>query len=109
MTGTVVAVNKAINRPLLIFGVEKNFFMVNILLNFPLLAASRMHFPACMISLILFSVLHIIFRIIANYEPQLSNFIKRGIKFWFTEYYPSHSHPLLIEVPVIKTVSHSSW
>ena len=48
MPGTLHPVNTALSRPLLIAGCEKRLAIVNGLVSFTLVAATYLHFPACL-------------------------------------------------------------
>lgn len=104
MNQELIPVNKALSRCLLIYGVEKKFMAINGLLSFPLLAASHFHCSGILISSVLFICLHMLFRLLAQHEPQLGVLIQRASRFCFTSYYASHSHPSVINLPVVITV-----
>lgn len=105
MRGTVVPVNKALQRPLLVGGVEKRWLMVNALIAFPLVAATHFQFPACLVGLVFFMVLHAIFMLVSKADPHLAKLIHRSSRYSIRPYFPAKSHPLMTEIWPIKTVS----
>ena len=105
MRGTITPMNKASIRPLLIAGVEKRFVMVNALLSFLLVAGTHFHLPACLIGVGFFIVMHILLAMMNRGDPHLGQVLKRASRYAWRSYYPAKSHPLLLDLWVIKTVS----
>ncbi len=85
----VSMVNKALSRPILVFGVHKKWISMNFLISFPLLAASHFRFPAVFIGVGLFIVMHFITKILTNYDVYLAALIKQNMKFNLTKFYPA--------------------
>ena len=105
MRGTLTPINKASIRPLLIAGVEKRFVMVNALLSFLLVAGTHFHLPACLIGVGFFGVMHFLLAMINKRDPHLGQIIKRASRYSLRSYFPAKSHPLMLDLWAIKTVS----
>jgi len=104
-TGTIRSVNKAMMRPLLIAGVEKRLILLNALLSFPLVAATRLHVPACFIGVGFFMLMHLLLRLVSKRDPHLGQLFKRSTRYSLCAYFPAKSHPLMVELWFIKSVS----
>ena len=105
MRGTIKEVNKALLRPLLIAGVEKRLMLANATLCFPLIAATKFHFPACLVGFGIFAVIHGVLILVAKHDPNLGQVIRRATRYISQSYYPARSHPLKTYPRPIKTVS----
>lgn len=103
--GTVLPVNRALNRPILIAGVEKRFVLLNALLCFPLVAATHLHMPACLFGVVLYVLLHVVFVLISKRDPHLGKVLKRSTRYCFRPYFPAHSHPQHVNVWKVRSVS----
>lgn len=103
--GTIIVVNKALMRPLMIGGVEKRLVFANALLSFPLLASTHFHFPACLLGFIFFIGMHFVLLLVSKHDPYLGKLFKRSTRYSLRAYFPAKSHPLMTEIWSIKTVS----
>ena len=105
MRGTIKEVNKSLLRPLLIAGVEKRLMLANAALCFPLVAATKLHFPACLVGFGVFALIHCVLIVVAKHDPNLGQVIRRATRYIAQSYYPARSHPQKINVRPIKTVA----
>lgn len=105
MRGTPQIVNKAMMRPILMAGVEKRLATINALLSFPLVAATHFKFPLCLIGVGFYVLLHLLLVIVSKSDPYLATLFKRSTRYSLRAYFPAKSHPLMIEIWKIKTVS----
>lgn len=105
MRGTVVEVNRALLRPILFVGVEKRLMMINMLTCFPLVAMTHFKLSACLLSIVLFSVIHLIFRHINREDPHVANLLKRASRYYWQSYYPALSHAAHLPLRTVKTLS----
>ncbi|MBT5956017.1 MAG: hypothetical protein HOG97_04550 [Candidatus Marinimicrobia bacterium] len=103
--GSIKFVNRATIRPLMIAGVEKKLALSNALLSFPLVAATHFHLPACFIGIIIYMLLHFIFMMISKQDPYLGQLIKRCSRYAWRTYFPAKSHPCMLDIWPIKSVS----
>lgn len=97
-------INKAMLRPLLIAGVEKRLVVFNSVLCFPLVAATHLHFPSCLIGIMLFVVLHRLLVIVSKYDPQLGFLIKRASRYAWRPFYLAKSHPNKTDIRSVKSI-----
>lgn len=104
MRGTVLPVNKAMMRPLMIGGVEKHLALFNALLSFPLIAATHFHLPWCFLGLFFYAGMHALLRIISKQDPQIGKLFQRSTRYCVKSYFPAKSHPSMVEMWKIKSV-----
>jgi len=105
MRGTILPVNKALTRPIMIAGVEKRLCLGNVLLSFPLVASTHFHLPACLVGVVFFIVVHFMLMLVSKNDPHLGKLFKRSTRYSLRAYFPEKSHPLMIAIWKIKTVS----
>lgn len=105
MRGTLVDVNRALLRPILLAGVEKRLMMANILLCFPLVAMTHFNIIVCLFTSILFGILHLLCQAINRDDPHVSNLLKRFSRYCWQGYYPPLSHVHHQPFYVVKTIS----
>jgi len=105
MRGTVVMVNRAINRPILIGGVEKSLLVGNIFLTYLLLAACRFHLMASLLCAAFFMVMHALLRVVSKHDPHFAVLFKRSTRYLRRPYFPAISHPLQTQLWPIISVS----
>ncbi len=103
--GTVMPVNRAMIQPIMIAGVEKKLALANALLSFPLVAATHFHFPACVLGLVFFIMVHTVLRLVSKHDPELGKLFKRSTRYSKKPYFPATSHPLMFDLWPIKSVS----
>lgn len=103
--GTILPVNRAMLRPIMIAGVEKRLALLNAMLAFPLIAATHLHMPAALVGGVLYGVLHFGFVLISKNDPHLGKVLKRSTRYCVRPYFPAHSHPQQADVWKIKSVS----
>ena len=103
--GTILPINRAMLRPITIAGVEKRFALLNALLAFPLIAATHLHLPACLVGVVLYVVLHCIFVLFSKNDPHLGKVLKRSARYCVQSYFPAHSHPQQTMVWKVRSVS----
>lgn len=96
MRGSVLPVNKALVRPLLIAGVEKKLAVLNLLLCLPLVAATHFKWPYCFVGGVVFGVLHALLRLVSQYDPHLGKLFKRSTRYSLQCYFPAKSHPSVL-------------
>ena len=101
---SVVSVNKAMTRPVMIAGVEKHLALLNALLSFPLVAATHFHLPWCFLGLGFYALIHAVFRVISKNDPQLGKLFKRSTRYSIKAYFPAHSHPGMTQIWKITTM-----
>ncbi len=104
MSYMMVPINKAMLRPLLIAGVEKRLLVLSSVLCFPLVAATHLHFPSCLIGIVLFVVLHRLLMKVSKHDPQLGLLIKRASRYAWKPFYYAKSHPSVIDVRPVKSL-----
>ncbi len=104
MRGTVIPVNKAMIRPVMMAGVEKRLALLNALLCFPLVAATHFHIPACFIGLGFYVSLHVICRMISKSDPHLGTLFQRSTRYSTKPYIPAISHPSMTDIWKIKSL-----
>jgi type IV secretory pathway TrbD component len=92
MAGTVLAVNQALSRPLLLAGCEKRLAMFNALLSFLLVAATYLHFPACLLGLGVYLLLHGLLVVLAKYDPLFSAVFQRATRYYGYPCFFAKSH-----------------
>lgn len=105
MRGTLIKVNKATIKPIMIGGVEKQLALGNALLSFPLIASTHFHLPACFISIFFFIVMHFLLILVSKSDPHLGKLFKRSTRYSLRYYFPAKSHPLMLDLWTIKSVS----
>ena len=103
--GTPHPINKAMLRPMLIAGVEKRLALVNALLAFLLVAATHLSWPSCLVGVGFFMALHGMLVMISKHDPHLGKIIKRTSRYIQRPYLPARSHPLMLSLWKVKTVS----
>ena len=99
----MIEVNKSLMRPMMVAGVEKKLFFANILISFPLIAATHFHLPASLIGLGFFVLTHVFLRMVSQYDANLGKVFKRSTR--YRRYIPPVSHLLSQSERKIKTVS----
>ena len=105
MRGTPLPINKAMIRPVMIAGVEKQLALLNAMLSFPLIAATHFHLPWCFLGLIFYALMHVVFRLISKSDPQLGKLFKRSTRYSIKAYFPAKSHPSMMNLWKITTLS----
>lgn len=103
--GTVVTVNKALIRPLMMAGVEKRLALLNALISFPLVAATHFRMPMCFMGIGFYILMHFLLVFVSKSDPHLGKLFKRSTRYSLTPYFPARSHPWMTAVYKIKTVS----
>ena len=103
--GTILPVNRALIRPIMVAGVEKRFALLNAMIAFPLIAATHLHVPACLVGVLLYGFLHFVFVLISKNDPHLGKVLKRSTRYCVRPYFPAHSHPLQTDIWKIRSVS----
>lgn len=98
-------VNKALLRPILIAGVEKQLILFNALVCFPLIAATHLKFPSCLLAVVVFLCLHAVFSRLSKHDPQFSLVFRRATKHAWRPFYYAKSHPLHTEVACVYTIA----
>lgn len=93
MTGTPYRLNRATVKPLLIAGVEKRLMMLNVLFNFPLVAAGHFHCSAVSVGIGCFIVFHLLFMPLSKTDPHFAKVFKRNTRYAFRAYFPALGHP----------------
>ena len=86
-------VNTALCTPLLVMGVEKRLMLVNILIQFLLLAAGHFHLFVCLASSILFIMLHRLCIQLTRMDPNIAIVFKRATRYLKQTSYPAISSP----------------
>lgn len=107
MRGTPLPINKAMIRPVMIMGVEKRLALLNALLSFPLVAATRFQIPECLFGLIFYALMHCVFRMISKSDPHLGKLFKRSTRYSSKAYFPAHSHPSMTSIWKLSTLPRS--
>lgn len=107
MRRTVLPINKAMIRPVMIMGVEKRLAVLNALLSFPLIAATHFKIPQCFIGLVFYVLMHMIFRLLSKSDPHLGKLFKRSTRYSVKAYFPAHSHPNMTEIWKLSTLPRS--
>jgi type IV secretory pathway TrbD component len=92
MRGTVLTVNRALHRPMLIAGVEKRLAIANALLSFPLIAATHFKIPACFIGIIIYCIVHAILIKLSAFDPEIGLLFKRSTRYLSPHFFPAISH-----------------
>jgi len=92
MSGTMLPVNQALSRPLLIAGCEKRLAMLNALLSFLLVAATYLHFPQCFIGVGVYLLLHGVLVIVAKYDPLFGTIFQRATRYFWRPEFLAKSH-----------------
>jgi len=87
----IVPINQALMQPVLIFGVERRLFIVNALIAFQLVAATRLSFPAAFVGLAFFIVLHIVLKILTARDPHFAALIKRSTRYSLPPFFSARS------------------
>lgn len=97
-------INKALLRPILIAGVEKRLVLLNSLLCFPLVAATRFHFPSCLLGVVLFAVFHTLLTQVSKHDPYLGQLIQRASHYLMNPVFYAKSHPSQLSLRPIKVL-----
>ena len=105
MRGTIIPVNRALYRPILIAGVEKRLFVANSLLSFPLVAATHFKMPVCFVGILFFALMHFVFKTVSKHDAMLATLFRRSTRYANQTYFPAVSHPLVTDVWPIKTIT----
>lgn len=87
-------INRALLRPILVAGVEKNFMVLNGAVCFALIAAMHGQFPVSLISVVVFIVLHTLFLLCAKIDPYFSLVGRGAMPFIKQSYFPAKAHVL---------------
>lgn len=103
--GSIRFVNRAMLRPIMIAGVEKRLALLNVMIAFPLIAATHLHMPACLMGAVMYGVLHFVFMLISKSDPHLGKLLKRSTRYCVRPYFPAHSHPLQTDLWKVRSVS----
>ncbi len=103
--GTIIPVNKALIRPLMVAGVEKRLAVLNALISFPLVAATHFHLPTCFIGVGVYVLIHFLLVLVSKSDPHLGKLVKRSTRYLWRSYFPAKSHPSMTSLFKIKTVS----
>lgn len=105
MRGTTVPINKAMIRPVMMAGVEKQLALLNALLCFPLIAATHFQLPWCFLGLMFYVLMHVVFQLISKNDPHLGRLFKRSTRYSIKAYFPAKSHPSMMAIWKITTIS----
>lgn len=104
MRGTILPINKAMTRPMMMAGVEKKLALFNALICFPLIAATHFHIPECFIGAGFFVFFHAMCRMISKNDPHLGALFQRSTRYSIKPYFPAISHPANTEIWKIKSL-----
>ncbi len=104
MRGATLPINKAMIRPVMIAGVEKQLDLLNALLSFPLIAATHFQLPWCFLGLMFYVLMHVMFQLISKNDPQLGRLFKRSTRYSIKAYFPAKSHLIMMAIRQINTI-----
>lgn len=105
MRGTVVPVNAALIRPLLIAGVERRLFLLNAMIAWVMIYASHIQLWVVFSSALMFIFAHFILLRVSKIDPMLATLFKRSTRYSIRAYFPAISHPSMTELFKIHSVS----
>lgn len=103
--GTVMPINRSMIKPILIGGVEKRLMMGNVLLSFPLIAATHFSLPAALFGVLFFIVLHGLLMLVSKSDPYMATLFRRSTRYSIRAYFSAHSSPLMTEIWPIRSIS----
>lgn len=103
--GTLFQINRATARPILMAGVERRLFSVNLLIHLPLAMAIGINWMNILI-LLSFVIFHLLLREVTNYDPVFSLVFKRATRYLKQQYYPAKSSVCSEANRPIKTVDY---
>lgn len=85
--GSSIIFYQSLNRPILIFGVDRSIFFLSMGLCLPIAFSARFHWLMDLIAMICFSITIYLGRIINQADPQMIQIYKRHIR--YSKYYNS--------------------
>jgi type IV secretory pathway TrbD component len=105
MPGTIIVINKATNRPLLVMGVEKRLAMVNAIIGFSLVAAAHFKMPASLVGVGIYCIFHGLLVLVSKQDPMIAKLFKRSTRYSLRCYFPAKSHPLRLQSWPVLSIS----
>lgn len=103
--GTLLPVNRAMLKPLMVAGVEKRLALGNALLSFPLVAATHFKLPFCLVGVGFFVGLHFLLVMVSQQDPHLGKLFKRSTRYSLRAYFAAKGHPLSLPGWKVKTIA----